>query len=484
MRRCLAAMLIAVLLAVSPALAADWTPFEKRLTAWTGAKEVSLAGGIDPLADAELNPLIDWLLDKGFALLPPDAPKGEGLILERVAVGGQPLLLLKRARDGALLARQRLAPEVKAVAPAPEVREAAAAPVEKAAPVVAQPMAPPPARDLLQAQPVAAGAAALVPLAAQPQRLAVWPGTSADSFDLFLLYDDSLRRFRYQGRRLTETGRFAAPTKVSRALYLQAADGDGDGSPELAAVWSEDVVGVYQGDDSHLHGFVVRPRGQGLEAASEDLKGYLAFSGGRWLLQRRGDHTLFLEQAAPLASPKGRFVAGPMQSFDRWLYDHAEWPAPSQRLLWNEEGRLVLEQGRGSKTSPLLLDFGRYQGPAVFVKLETPEYRSGFSRQDQVLSRRVPMPRRLLPCGSALYSLIRGRTAGLPLIGNPGGQDRLVRIRAAGEGLQADEPFAGVEAFIQDFDLLCRQPAPTAVLLLNEKEDGRGAAYLAVQEPR
>ncbi|MCK9173094.1 MAG: hypothetical protein M0O99_06360, partial [Desulfuromonas thiophila] len=70
------------------------------------------------------------------------------------------------------------------------------------------------------------------------------------------------------------------------------------------------------------------------------------------------------------------------------------------------------------------------------------------------------------------------------LIGSTAGQDRLVRIRSMGEQLQADEPFAPVDAFILDFALLPAASGLQAVLLLNEKEGGRGSAYLALQRQR
>ncbi|NLC71488.1 MAG: hypothetical protein GX751_09045 [Desulfuromonadaceae bacterium] len=483
----LALLLLGLLACASLALAADWSQFEKRLDDWQGAREVSLSGGIDPLADTGLSPLIDLLLEKGYALLPGDAAAGDGLILERHSVGGQDMVLLKRTRDGALLARRRLTVPAAPVVPAartPSAPAAAMTPLAATVPAASTRGKAEPARNLLEPRPLVGNEAGLLPLADQPRRLAVWPAAAADGFDLFLLYDDSLRQFHYDGRQMKETARFPSPAKVSRALYLKAADGDGDGRPELAVVWAEDVIGVYQGTDSHLHAFMARPDGGSLVAASDNLKGYLAYSQGHWWLQQRGGHKLFLDQAARLEMKNGRFAAGKAQPVDRWLYDHADWPPPSQRVAWNADGRLFLQNRQGAGAAPLLLDFGRYEGPPVFVPLESPQYRSGFSRQDQILSKRLPLPRRLVPAGGALYSLIRGRSPGLPLVGNPTGRDRLVRIRVAGDGLQADEPYGGVEAFIQDFDLLGEGAAPRAVLLLNEKEDGRGAAYLALQEPQ
>jgi len=476
MYRHIAVLLLGLLACASLALAADWSQFGKRLDDWQGVKDVVLADGIDPAADTVLTPLIDLLLEKGFALVPGGAGGADGLILQMQSAGGQTMVLLKRSRDGALLARQRLHSTAAAAVPAP------AAPAVAAAPAAGAETRTAPARNLLESRPLAGSRTVLLPLAERPRRVAVWPSTSVGVFDIYLLHDDSLRRFRYDGGRLKETARFASPAKVSRALYLEAADADGDGRPELAAVWAEDIIGVYQGTDSHLHAFLVEPSEGGLVAASDNLKGYLAFSRGHWRLQQRGDHELFLDRALGLATKDGHWATGKAQPVDRWIYDHADWPPPHQRVVWNDDGRLALEDLQGGGGAPLLLDFGRYEGPAVFVPLESPQYRSGFSRQDQILSRRAPLPRRLLPAGGVLYSLIRGRSPGLPLVGTPTGKDRLVRIHATEEGLRADEPYEAVEAFIVDFGLLGKGTAARAVLLLNEKEDSQGAAYLAVQE--
>jgi hypothetical protein len=113
--------------------------------------------------------------------------------------------------------------------------------------------------------------------------------------------------------------------------------------------------------------------------------------------------------------------------------------------------------------------------------LENPEYRSGFSAADRILAREVFLGRRLVRQADAVYTLIRGRSEGLPLVGRAGGADRLVEIRNAGNNLRAGYPFAAVDAFIVDFALYGANDS-RAVMLLNEKADGSGGSYLRFQQ--
>ncbi|MDY0398719.1 MAG: hypothetical protein AB7T15_04995 [Desulfuromonas sp.] len=477
MRKILIFLFFFVLVA-SLALAADWSRLERRLNLWDGEMDLASAGELDLFGDARLSSLVDLLLERGFALLPPGQTSEGGLVLERQTLAGEELLLLRRARDGALLARQPLAPPPLTAAATP-VTTAAVPP-----PVAAEPAAVSalPTRNLLQPTPLIDPTSVLLPLAGQPRGLAVWPAAEG-GFALFLLEDAGLRQWHCDGRQLSEVAFYPVPLKVSRALSLAIGDSDGDGVPELAAVWLEDVRGVYQGTNSQVHAWLLQPRKGELVALSDDLAGYLAFDGTSWLRQQRSDYQLFEPVVEVLERTADGVRSVGQRPLTDWLYARCDGPAQGQQVVWNATGRLEVRQ-QGGAPRPLLLDFGLHQGAAVFVALETPEYRSGFSRDDQVLDRRYLLPRRLLPMDGALYSLIRGRSSGLPLIGSTAGQDRLVRIRSMGEQLQADEPFAPVDAFILDFALLPTASGLQAVLLLNEKEGGRGSAYLALQRQR
>lgn len=98
------------------------------------------------------------------------------------------------------------------------------------------------------------------------------------------------------------------------------------------------------------------------------------------------------------------------------------------------------------------------------------------------MARKEHVPRRMLPYAGSLYTMVRGRDAGLPLVGRASGRDKLVQIVAVEAGLQARSPFAPVDAYILDFALWqSADGALQAVLLLNEKQDGSGRAYLQLQ---
>ncbi|MGC9519090.1 MAG: hypothetical protein ACP5FP_05480, partial [Desulfuromonadaceae bacterium] len=180
--------------------------------------------------------------------------------------------------------------------------------------------------------------------------------------------------------------------------------------------------------------------------------------------------------------------ATPVSQARHWVLNHARWPDSERALIWNDDQRLVLKARSGGSrssaapTGTLLSDFGSYVGASIYVPLEEPEYRSGFSAHDKVMARKVMVPRRMHPHGDSLFTLARGRKAGMPLVGSPDGKDKLVQICAGQTGLQARFPFAPVDAFILDFDLFEKEDGTAgAMLLLNEEEDGSGKAYLQVQ---
>jgi hypothetical protein len=88
----------------------------------------------------------------------------------------------------------------------------------------------------------------------------------------------------------------------------------------------------------------------------------------------------------------------------------------------------------------------------------------------------------MLSRGESVFTLARGREAGLPLVGKPSGRDRVVRIDADRTGLKARFPFTPVNAFILDFDIVEHGGGELgAMLLLNENADGTGRSYLQIQ---
>jgi len=168
----------------------------------------------------------------------------------------------------------------------------------------------------------------------------------------------------------------------------------------------------------------------------------------------------------------------------RLLFNQLQWPDNSRALVWNDEQRLMLVAQSDDNRIPgstLLTDFGLYQGPTVSIPLREPEYRSGFSANDRIMAKDYTLNRRMVRHGDTVFTLVRARTEGLPLVGRPSGADRLIEIVNEGNQLAARYPFAQVEAFIVDFSIADKAGHQAAVLL-NEKADGRGKAYLRLQK--
>lgn len=63
----------------------------------------------------------------------------------------------------------------------------------------------------------------------------------------------------------------------------------------------------------------------------------------------------------------------------------------------------------------------------------------------------------------------------------PSRPEKMMRIVTTENGPDMLTPFDAVSAFILDFALLETGKAPSALLLVNEKPDGNGTAYLTLQ---
>jgi hypothetical protein len=494
----------------SVAVAGNWPQLENRLATWEGAKEVQLPAGVNPLEDPIFAPVVELLLREGFAV----QAKGEnvapyGLILKQHQADAGVRLVLTRACDGALLALEPLSASSAAQSAAKNGAQHSESTrgtkvLSTTALAPSRPSVSPsePLRIESDAQGYTLRTASdaahlrpdmLVDMPGTPRSIATWaaPQASVADFHVFALYDTRLVHFCYHSGRLEQIAEFAPPVQVSRALRLECSDLDADGTPELAPVWVEDIYSVDEGTESRLHSWVVEVGPDGdMEAGSADLEGYLALVGEQLYLQKRGAHRAFTPAvyAVEFADGAYRRSRAPVSETQHWVFNHARWPDSERVLIWNDDQRLVLaarsSTGRRSTaaTGTLLSDFGTYVGASIYVPLEEPEYRSGFSAHDKVMARKVPVPRRMHPYGDTLFTLARGREVGMPLVGKPSGKDKLVQINAGGNRLKARFPFSPVDAFILDFDLLEQvDGAPGAILLLNEKQDGTGQAYLQVQ---
>lgn len=462
------------LVCLSLAWAGSWPKIEAALSSWEGPRQVTLRTDLrDPLSSTQVQDLLELLLERGFTVIPapPESRVSEGLILDLRTAGAGSVLALSRAADGAILAFERQ--QAEKVSPA-------AKPLEPA-PV------PQPAREV-----AAAGREAFAPgpleLSGRPKRLALLGAAEEGTFDIALLYDDVLEKIRVSAGGAAPLGEWRPQVASSRALHVDTGDLDGDGALEIAAVWAEDLRGIYQGTDSKIHTWVFQVEDEKLYPSGTDLEGYLRIAGGKGVVQKRGTYSPFAGPVLPLVREEEGYRTGaqPILWAGRNLYE-ATPLSTEEALALNERGNLMLVSLATGKALPggvLLEDLGAFAGPEVAVRLESPEYRSGFEKEDRIKETYHPLPRRML-VGSdgTAYTVARGRSEGLPLVGRPSGSDALVRVVRNGRSLRLERPFAGVDAFILDFALLERPGHPVAaVLLLNEKEDGSGKAYLLFQE--
>lgn len=507
MRRSVKGLIVCVLLCVTTVVsAASWPQVENRLQQWHGAKEIALPQGVDPFEDELFAPVAEAALMQGYMVLPDGVSTTTGLVFSVRETSRGQLLVLKRGEDGAILAMEKMQPN----APAAVLSTSNIATPRATTPMVpTRPLAPQPTHTVQSvrlatsavsvspvmtatsstlsvqhvAQPVAQ-AELMFELDGAPVQVVAWP-IGDGVVDLYVMYDDYVQRLRSDGQQLQMLERFTPSVSPTRALRLDIGDMDGDHQPELAAVWAEDIRGVSDGTNSMIHSWVLSLNDNGLHAVSDDLSGYVSLSGQQARLQKRSEFSAFTPEVYVLNLNDGVIVVSdePVRHDTRLLFNQLEWPDNQSALVWNDDDRLMLvakSQNTRIAGSTLLTDFGRYQGPMVSIPLQDPEYRSGFSAGDRVMAREVVLGRRLIQQQGSVFTLVRGRSEGLPLVGRPSGVDRLVKIDRVENGLSAGYPFAAVEAFMIDFSVY-GQNGFEAIVLLNEKADGSGRSYLRMQ---
>lgn len=454
-----------------PALATPWPTIESALSEWQGERQVSLRSDLaDPLSSPVVQRLLEFLLARGFTVVPAPlgGQLGKGLVLDLRAAEQGTILVLSRAPEGTFLAFDRVGADS----------------VKAAIPQASAPQAPP--ADLAGERRSQMGDLPLGPLDLNgfPLRLAVIGEEGAT--ELFLLSDGSLDRYRLARVGLEKIGTYSPPISPSKALHVDATDLDGDGSEEIGAVWAEEVGEIYGGMDARIHAWIFSTAGA-LEPASTDLEGYLRLrpEGGFW--QGRGAHQPFAGPVRPLErSKQGICIGNEEADWGRRSLYQATPIGGGEEVVWDDEDRLSLVAMATGEKIPggtLLEGLGPFRGPEVAVRKKEPEVRTGLGRADRAWETYYPLPRRVVESKGEVYTISRGRTGGLPLVGRPSGKDQVVRITRTAGGLRLDRPFEGVEAFILDFALLRQvDRSPAVVLLLNEKEDGTGRAWLLVQE--
>lgn len=481
---------LVVLASGALAQAGPWPKIEAAVTRWEGSRQMVLRTDLaDPLSSDVVQALVEFLVEQGYTavLAPVGAPATEGLVLDVRTAGGAVSVAATRAKDGAILAieRREVNPADRSgTSPAKSAPAAGSRPSESPA----DPSPPPPPSQMRRTAAAPALPVGPLELAGRPRGLAFLGSSAGEILDLALLTDESLQVVRVSGQGQTLLAEFRPPVSSTRALHVDAGDLDGDGVTEVAAVWAEDVRGVDTGTDSRLHSWILACADGKIRLRSDDLKSYVRIVGGRPYAQHRGAESAFAGPVLPLEEQGGHYAVGatPVPWAGRNLYVATPW-SPNDAATWDPEDRLrlvELEAGAPLSSGLLLKNFGAFGGPEVAVRLSVPEFRSGFSQVDRVKEKLVALPRRVVQgADGSLYTIDRGYSKGLPLIGKASGRDALVRVVRRGEVLSADPSFGEVEAFLLDFSLVDEPSGVSAaILLLNDKEDGSGVGRLVVQQ--
>lgn len=268
-----------------------------------------------------------------------------------------------------------------------------------------------------------------------------------------------------------------------RALYLEAGDPDKDGKRELAAVWADDTQGIYAGTDSQPRSTILESNERGFRS-SDGPQAFIRLQGMRAVAQYRGTFTLVRGPVLPLQfSGKSWKTEKKVISWGKGNLFDTTPISEEVALRWSADQHLSLvslQNGTPVAGGTLLYDLGNFEGARIAVPLENPQYRSGFSKEDVVRETWSSLPPRIaIDANGTAYTIRRERSMGLPLLRKPTGHDNLVALSWNGNRFTVSELFPGVEAFILDFALIQQQgQIQGALLLLNQKPDGSGKAFL------
>lgn len=471
--RILGALILMLLLSAGVCASASWPKIGAALDSWSGMKKISLRTSLaDPFASQVVQDLLEALLDRGYSVtnLPVTAEVSEGLVLDLRLTGNRPSVTLSKP-GGTILAFERQAAEVAPRLP----------------PVATPSLQSPPEKPLGNIADLSVPTGP-IELPGQPRQVALLSDPDGDGAQVALLGNDSLKVYRVSMQGLEPMASYPSPGGEFRALHLDVTPHD-QGEVRIAAVWGEDIQDIYDGTDTRLHGRIFTLQQKTIRPVSEDLGGYLRFYEGKGYFQERGAHQLFAGTVVPLTEEKGRFEPG-KSALTWWKNLLADTPIALGEMLELEgNGSAHLVSGTtGQKPSAgqLLENLGPFRGPQVAIRLKDPEYRSGLGKEDRVTETYYHLPTRAIPGPpNSIYTVNRQRTPGLPLVGKATGKDAIVSIVRSPQGLRLDHPFSGVEAYIEDFSIYENASGvAVAILLVNEKEDGSGKAYLLFQSQR
>ncbi len=452
---------------VSQLAAAAWPNIEKALDAWQGPKEVHILTAKEaPLDSSELLPLIETFLNHDFAVRTAARQSGsdQGLLVEIRHQQEQSLTVLMRASDQAVIALDKFANKAQA----------------DTAHASMTPPSPQPA-------PTADRQLSSIPLEGSPVALVWLDGTGETGGNLATLSAGGVSLYRLQGRRLQKLFSVDPPQTGLRPLSLSRGDIDDDGTLELSAVWAEDIQSVYDGTDSNILSQLLILKPQKLLPLGQ-LSGYVRLLATQGVVQQRGAYASFSGSISKLHNKNGQLLSGSTPPWaKRNIFDLTPWTA-DMGLAWIKPGKLsalVLTTGELASEGTLFEDFGAERGAEIAVRRENPEFLSGFGKEDKIFEDYIPLPPRLdrLKTGE-IATIYRGRKPGNFIFGQAEGADRLTLLLRQKDGVAITYPFPPVNAFILDFSVIEGKTPVEAVLLINEKEDGSGQAFLLRQKQK
>jgi hypothetical protein len=451
---------------ISSAVAA-WPKNEASLKDWQGEKSVNLKTHIDdPLASSEVHNLIQRLIVLGYRVTLNAQNQNQALILDFRIQGQTSVLLLTQAADGVILALEQR----RAIPQAPDKQQPALA---------------------MAASKLPGQQTSFLALNTSQKRL-TYLGRSADgvSHRIALLSDYSVSVYELSDRfSLEKVADFTPSIPNLKALYVDSGDLDNDGNPEVVVVWAENNLGDYDGINSQLHSWILSLNAGELEVQSDDLEAFARLHDGKVYLQSRGRFHPFKEGVYTLNKSDRGFVASssPVPWGDGDLYQLTPIDG-DDAISWVEKNKLLKvarHNGTMLSANTYIEDLGIVNKPDVAVRLETPEFRSGFAITDQIRERYYPLSRRVVidKNNERTFTIQRGRKPER-FLGEATGSDSVVSIHWADDAGYISRPFPSVDAFILDFSLvpLAKSKSPIqTILLLNEHEDGTGKSYLHIQ---
>lgn len=435
------------------------------LESWQGPKEAVFTenGDRSSQVSSEMLVWLQLLLTNGFAVRTDmAAPTSfDGLILDMQTADGGSLVVLRRGRDGAVLALEKdsqtgVDKKTQAVLSPPPAQRTALSKGESTPPF------------LLETKP----------------RSFIWLGKEGDNGEtaqVALLADNGVTVMTLSSDKLQKGELTQKPKAGWRPLFLSGMQVDEGSELLLAAVWAEDIQSIYDGVDSRIWSQILRWDGVKLHSINAPVAGYVRFRGEAGAIQQRGAFSHYAGSIFPfLASGTTDTQRGPLPWGKRSLFDFTPMDN-DYGLAWSKPGRLTMVKRLNGDDIPggtLLDDLGSYAGAEIIVPLKDPIYRSGFDKEGKIVDKTYSLPPRIVAADGSAVTIRRGRREGMMLLGSPQGEDALVRIDRLKSGLQVKNSFASVSMFIVDFALIETGGHTTALLLLNERANGQGKAYL------